>query len=246
MAARNFMLLAMNSYTGRGLIIGQDTTGRFMVQLYWIMGRSSGSRNRVLLQDERGRIYTEPADPAKESGDTKLTLYNAMAERCTEYAHLYVVSNGAQTDTVILERSPEQCLPMVLHDWTFEPDTPIFTPRITGLCIASTQNCQAQFHIIRKPSIPHSPKTDDRAFYSLQTAPGFGYCLTTYEGDGNPPPHFYGEPYLMPLEGDIVAVAETYSKIIMQEHGVSLAVKFIDRETRASVTLIKNKYSKVF
>ena len=38
---------------------------------------------------------------------------------------------------------------------------------------------------------------------------GFGHCVTTYEGDGDPLPSFSGEPYLLPLAGDIEQVADT-------------------------------------
>ena len=39
------------TYPGRGIIIGKTPDGSHMVQVYWIMGRSPSSRNRVFVQE---------------------------------------------------------------------------------------------------------------------------------------------------------------------------------------------------
>ncbi|MCX7015756.1 MAG: inosine monophosphate cyclohydrolase, partial [Candidatus Sumerlaeota bacterium] len=92
-AEKNLESLARNPYPGRGIVIGMDERGASLIQVYWIMGRSANSRNRVFKADG-GRLWTEPADPAK-AGDLSLIIYNAMLES----DGLYVVSNGDQTDT---------------------------------------------------------------------------------------------------------------------------------------------------
>ncbi len=99
LAQANLRNLARNPYPGRGIVAGLDETGGYMVQVYWIMGRSENSRNRVFKADDDigniGRLYTEAADSSKVK-DPSLIIYNAMRE----VGYHYIVSNGDQTDTV--------------------------------------------------------------------------------------------------------------------------------------------------
>ena len=67
--------LAENAYPGRGLILGRNTAGEWTI-VYWLMGRSRNSRNRILLENN-GRLHTEAADPAKLE-DPTLIIYNAL------------------------------------------------------------------------------------------------------------------------------------------------------------------------
>jgi len=76
LAEHNMFWLSGNSYPGRGIILGRDETGDHMVQVYWIMGRSENSRNRV-LSVEGGRLFTQAADLAKVK-DPRLIIYDAM------------------------------------------------------------------------------------------------------------------------------------------------------------------------
>ncbi|MBP5281006.1 MAG: inosine monophosphate cyclohydrolase, partial [Lachnospiraceae bacterium] len=41
--------LSTNSYPGRGIVIGRSADGKYAVTAYFIMGRSSTSRNRVFV-----------------------------------------------------------------------------------------------------------------------------------------------------------------------------------------------------
>src|SRR3989344_9010106 len=125
-AETNLFALSRNPYPGRGIITGLDETGEYLVQVYWIMGRSENSRNRVFGCDDGGRLFTEPVDPSKVK-DPKLIIYNAMRES----AEYYVVSNGDQTDTVI--DSTYADFSGALMELEYEPDAPNFTPRISGL-----------------------------------------------------------------------------------------------------------------
>ena len=56
--------LQENSYPGRGIIIGRSADGTKAVTAYFIMGRSSNSRNRVFVTEGEG-IRTEAFDPSK-------------------------------------------------------------------------------------------------------------------------------------------------------------------------------------
>ena len=86
--------LAENAYPGRGLILGRSTSGAWTI-VYWLMGRSNNSRNRVLLE-ENGLLRTEAADPAQLE-DPSLIIYNALRT----LGGKTVVTNGDHTDRVV-------------------------------------------------------------------------------------------------------------------------------------------------
>ena len=46
--------LSGNAYPGRGIVIGTSEDGKYAVSAYFIMGRSSNSRNRVFVTDGEG------------------------------------------------------------------------------------------------------------------------------------------------------------------------------------------------
>lgn len=233
-AEANFNALKANPYPGRGLILGRDKSGKYRVQVYWIMGRSDNSRSRV-FSCQGGRVFTEPRDPTKVK-DPSLIIYNAMGE----LEGSFVVSNGDQTDTALTNLIGCTSLYEALVSREYEPDRPNYTPRITGLL---TRNGQVELGIIKKS--PVSIRCD-RIFFSYGDVPsGFGYCLTTYAGDGDPLPAFQGEPLLLPINGNTpVAVGGIFWSMLNEENRVSLAVKFIDEAGTSKVSLI-NKYEKV-
>ncbi len=240
MAEKNMYDLAQNPYPGRGIVMGMDETGKYAIQVYWIMGRSENSRNRVFGVDGT-RLFTETADPSKVK-DPSLIIYNAMCD-----THRYfVVSNGSQTDVVTSGLSAGNTFQGSLRGSKYEPDAPNFTPRITGICSLDLLDRQSPFFgldIIRKS--PWDDESCDRFFYRYDTIEkGFGYCITTYTGDGDPLPSFRGEPLLMPLVGDIDAVLDTYWKALNEENRVALAVKFILLQGTSWIK-VKNKFTKV-
>ena len=55
--------LKENAYPGRGLVIGRSADGKKAVTAYFIMGRSSNSRNRIFVVEGEG-IRTEAFDPS--------------------------------------------------------------------------------------------------------------------------------------------------------------------------------------
>ncbi len=48
----NLNNLRSNKYPGRGMIIGLTPDSTRIVQVYWIMGRSENSRNRIFVLEE--------------------------------------------------------------------------------------------------------------------------------------------------------------------------------------------------
>lgn len=240
---RNLVALAENPYPGRGIVLGRSASGKHIVQIYWIMGRSENSRNRNFRHDGVGRVFTEAADPAKVS-DPSLIIYNAMRER--HKPDLFVVSNGHQTDGAWEYLTPglvPTSLLQALTGWKYEPDEPNFTPRITGLSADPKVTDEAQFVLLKRGAAGECLR---QLFVYPVVPAGVGYCVTTYRGDGNPLPAFVGEPYPVPLlSDDIETIAQLYWNALNKDNRVSLAVKMVELGTnRASIHLI-NKHSPV-
>ncbi len=71
-------LLAENPYPGRGIVLGVTSDGKQSVALYFIMGRSENSRNRVFAQEPDG-IRTQARDPEKME-DPSLVIYHPVRQ----------------------------------------------------------------------------------------------------------------------------------------------------------------------
>ena len=49
-ANNNLEALRRNNYPGRGIVLGLNKSGSKAIQIYWVMGRSSNSQNRILIR----------------------------------------------------------------------------------------------------------------------------------------------------------------------------------------------------
>lgn len=241
-AYTNLKKLSQNLYPGRIIISGIDQSGKYLVQVYGIMGRSDNSRNRQFtVNGAKGGLWTKPVDPATVK-DPELIIYPAMLEASGTFA----VSNGRQTETAVsCGNFREECLEddSFYRQWKYEPDAPNFTPRITSIFTHDEdENLLMQISILKKHC--HSEECIHEIFkYRRKDLfPGFGYCVHTYEQDGNPLPSFKGSPYLVPLIGNQVNILEKYWESLNENNKISLAVKFIDPTRNTSTILIKNKY----
>lgn len=232
----NLESLRRNPYPGRGIVLGAMRSGH-VAMIYWIMGRSENSRNRIFERDG-GRVYTVAADPAKVS-DPSLIIYNAM--RDDGKAH-YVVSNGHQTDDAIEGLVAGKELQTSLRRWSYEPDAPNFTPRITGrYSFGAGRKYPFELSIVRR-----NAKGEQESLYVPYDAePEVGRCVTTYSGDGDPLPSFQGEPVEMPLVGSADDIAYQYWYSLNEDHRVALAVKLFNPKDGHTAVRIINKYKKV-
>jgi len=228
--------LGENPYPGRGVVLGVDETGERLVQVYWIMGRSQNSRNRVFETDGTS-VWTEAADPALVK-DPRLIIYNAVRE----LKGVFIVSNGDQTDTVYQTLLHGGTFEQALATRAYEPDAPNYTPRITGVFDVRLGRRLAKLNVLRRSA--HSDATD-RLYWQYETLPaGAGYCITTYMGDGNPLPPFGGEPYAVPIVGGLGCIANTIWNALDEDNKVSLCAKWIDPLTFESELVVLNKYEK--
>ena len=224
-----------NPYPGRGLVLGLEDSSDHMVQVYWIMGRSPNSRNRVFCTDG-GSVWTEAADPSKVE-DPSLIIYNAMRE----LSGAYIVTNGDQTDTIYQTLAHGGTFEQALSTRNHEPDPPNCTPRISGLFDLRSGTPIAKLSVLKASCF--GPESSLRAYYQLDKfSPGLGHCVTTYMGDGDPLPPFEGEPYVLPLTGDAEAIADSLWDALDNDNKVSLAVKTIAPLSGTPRIVLRNKY----
>ena len=225
-----------NSYPGRGLVQGISDDGAMAYQLYWIMGRSVNSRNRIFVAD-RGTLATKAADPAK-CEDPALVIYEAMLEKG---AH-FVVSNGDQTRTIAEGLNRQTSFVEALLGREREPDAPNYTPRISGQLDLPAGGPVFWFSIIKANS--HDPTHSVHHFFRRDfMVPGTGMGLTTYEGDGKPLPSFVGEPMLLPMAGSVQDILQQYWEALDADNRIALALKSIPLQGGPSKIQIINKYA---
>lgn len=185
--------LADKEYSGRVIILGKDPDGKRAVVVYAITGRSPSSQARK-LEKEGDTIWVKPIDEdTLKTGNADLLIYPAVY-----LSRGVVVSNGKQTSDIIdhLGKSldPASLLQSALRRWDYEPDAPIFTPRISG-CVLSLE--KAALSVIRRA--PDSSSVRDVHEFSLVS--GQGMMVTTYQGENRDPvPSFSGEPVNLTIQ----------------------------------------------
>jgi len=235
MVLRNMTNLKNNAYPGRGIVIGKSPDARNLIQIYWIMGRSENSKNRIFARETSGFVKTEVFDKSKAI-DSSLTIYYPIKY----YKNCHIVTNGNHTDTILDGLKYGETFEQCLKETYYEPDHPHYTPRISGLVNLDDNLYDYQLSIIKR--VHGHPESCVRNFHDYtQAIPGRGHCITTYVGDGNPLPSFEGEPLVVELINDIERVAEHYWGILNEENRVALLVKFIDIDSKRAMIKIINK-----
>ena len=226
--------LKNNTYPGRGIVIGRSGDGKMAVVAYFIMGRSTNSRNRVFVTDGEG-IRTKAFDPSKLE-DPSLVIYAPVKVSGNQT----IVTNGDQTDTIYDGLAKGLTFEQSLRSREFEPDAPNYTPRISG--IINVENGKFDYSMSILKSNHGDPSCCDRYTFSYDNpTPGEGRFIHTYMGDGNPLPSFQGEPELVEIEGDIDSFAAMLWESLNEENKVSLFVRFIDIADGKYETRIFNK-----
>jgi len=230
-------LLAGNTYPGRGIVLGVDETGENAVIVYFIMGRSVNSRNRIFEETIDG-IITKAHDESLMT-DPHLIIY-APVRALPDGVHT-IVTNGDQTDTIYDFMMEGKTFEDALRTRTFEDDRPNWTPRISG--VVSVKDGKASY----KLSILKSDNGDENSvlryfFDYCQPKAGEGRFIHTYVGDGNPIPSFEGEPEKVTIKGDIEQLALNTWNNLNNDNKVSLYVSFISLKDGSSDTIIINKH----
>ncbi len=181
-----FKYLEERPYPGRGILMGHTPSGKFL-SLYFIMGRSVNSRNRIFLRTDDG-MRTKAHDDSLVT-DPSLIIYHPVRRR----GYGLIVTNGDQTDTICEMMDEGSSFIDALATREFEPDAPNYTPRISGIM---RPNGEYMLSILKTPD----GKRCERFYYSYAPRNGRGHFISTYDGySGDPLTSFYGEPIAIEL-----------------------------------------------
>lgn len=227
-----FDYLAAKEYPGRGIILGKSEDNR-AVFAYFIMGRSTNSRNRV-FEVSNDDIMTKAFDESLLS-DPSLIIYSPVRV----LGKKIIVTNGDQTDTIYEYLKEKRSFEDALYTRTFEPDAPNFTPRISGLI-------DIESGLKLKLSILKSDEGDDsqalRFFYNYDNPKsGEGFLIHTYKENSDPLKSFEGEPVKVSLKGSIDEFCNSLWNSLNDDNKIALAVRYIDMATGKYEQIIKNK-----
>lgn len=226
--------LKNNEYPGRGIVIGRSADAKFAVTAYFIMGRSSNSRNRVFVTEGEG-IRTQAFDPSKLE-DPSLIIYAPVRV----LGNKTIVTNGDQTDTIYDGMDKQLTFEQSLRCREFEPDAPNYTPRISGIMHIEGGSYNYAMSILKSNN--GDPSCCIRNTFAYQNpAAGEGRFIHTYMHDGNPLPSFEGEPKRVEISGDIDSFTDMIWNSLNADNKVSLFVRYINIEDGSYETRIMNK-----
>ncbi|MCI5704851.1 IMP cyclohydrolase [Candidatus Pseudoscillospira sp. SGI.172] len=227
-------LLSGNPYPGRGIALGRSADGKRAVMVYFIMGRSENSRNRIFEETADG-IRTRAFDESRMT-DPSLIIYHPV--RVVEGTT--IVTNGDQTDTVADAFRAGQSFVRALRTRAFEPDGPNWTPRISGVV-----RPDGGYTLSILKSADGDSACCQRFFFEYDTPiAGSGHFISTYETDGDPLPSFRGEPRRVSF-GDESAeeLAQKVWNALDEGNKVSLFVRTVELTTGKTDTAIVNKHA---
>ncbi|MER5640227.1 IMP cyclohydrolase [Kitasatospora sp. NPDC002227] len=183
-------VLAGNRYPGRGVLWGRGLDGG-VYGVYFLTGRSAASRARGLRLGG-GELVVSPTDTTAHD---PLRHYAAARQE----GRWLTYGNGEQV-AVVAERLRGGAEPgPALQGLEYEPDPPIFTPRIT--VVADRESGEAWFGAARR-SRGGRESTDVLTLRVGELAPGDAVLMTTYRSDG-----------------ETVATAEPYHEVAVTVRG---------------------------
>lgn len=218
-----------NPYPGRGIVIGRAGAGHIRI-LYFIMGRSANSRNRIFTFTGDG-IRTEAYDASRLT-DPSLIIYHPVRF----YNGKIIVTNGDQTDTIRDHLIEGKSFRQALDTRQYEPDAPNFTPRISGIV-----NEDGSFEL----SILKYAGEDagcERLYWRYADIPeDTARFISTYKHDGDPLPSFDTEPreVIMPQGDELWAALDRDNKVSLYVCDITEHSK-CEREMRQKIYNINN------
>lgn len=225
--------LLKNNYQGRGIMIGSTNDGENLVIVYFIMGRSSNSRNRIFAC-EGENIKILPYDESKVE-DPSLIIYYPLRV----YKDKIIVTNGDQTDTIYDYLKSGSSFEDALRTRKYEPDQPNYTPRISGILDLNTGNYKLS--ILKKAG--ETTTNCARFFYEYEKTNGIGHIIHTYsrEADSRMYP-FCIDPVEVKVNDDICKFSKEIWDSLDHENKISLAIRYVNIRNGKIITRIINKH----
>lgn len=233
-------LLANNTYPGRGIVIGKSADGKNAMFAYFIMGRSENSRNRVFERFDGG-MRTKAYDESKVS-DPSLIIYNPFLK----FPLVDIITNGDQTNTIydaiVKDNTDAFAFERALNTREFEPDTPNFTPRISGILYYCFKRNEFTYKMsILKSANGTADGGCNRFTYDYTPVNGIGHFVHTYITDGNPIPSFEGEPEQVAMPNTAEELADIVWNNLNEANKVSLFVRSVPLNGAEPTEIIINK-----
>lgn len=228
--------LQSKPYHGRGIIIGKTPDEKNAVIAYFIMGRSENSRNRVFSAENGDDNLITKAFDASKMTDPSLVIYSFLRT----YNNSTIVTNGDQTDNVYDFLKQAKTFEDALRTRTFEPDPPILTPRISG--IVNRENGSFSYKMSILKSANGDASSSRKYFFEYENPlAGKGHFIHTYQGDGEVPASFYGEPKEIHIADNIDEFTNSIWNSLNADNKISLYVRYIDIATGNINTKVINK-----
>lgn len=222
------------NYPGRGIALGRSADGKKALMVYFIMGRSENSRNRIFVEEGQG-IRTQAFDESKLT-DPSLIIYAPVRV----LGNKTIVTNGDQTDTIYEGMDRQLTFEQSLRSRKFEPDAPNYTPRISGILHIENGNYNYAMSILKSDN--GCPDSCQRFTFAYNNpAAGEGHFIHTYKCDGTPLPSFEGEPKRIAVTDDIDGFTNLLWESLNEDNKVSLFVRYIDIAAGTYETRIVNK-----
>ncbi|MDD2217859.1 MAG: IMP cyclohydrolase [Eubacteriales bacterium] len=216
-------LLHEIGYAGRGIIVGKSKDGIKAVTAYFLMGRSTNSRNRIFIENGED-VVINAFDPSKLE-DPSLIIYSPIRL----VGDSLIVTNGDQTDTIAEFLQKGASFEAALATREFEPDAPNLTPRISAIMNFAEGNFTYKMNILK--SADEEGTACNRYTYSYAALPGIGHFIHTYMCDGKPLPTFTGEPKRVRIPDSIDEFKNELWKNLDEENKISLYVRYVDLNT---------------
>lgn len=221
MTAQELTILRDMVYPGRLIIAGRTPDQGNIVVAYGVTGRSSASQARRLVWEGQG-LWVKPQDDIQfREKEHELLVYPAIL-----LAKGIAVANGRHAvdirDGLTSSRGAVDVLASALSKWDYEPDAPIFTPRI-GSCVLP--DGRAAMGIVKQAGLGR----EMRGYFEIPLDEGRGWMISTYAGENiDPLPSFAGEPVPVKIPvsgaGDIAKVLYEGLRPPMQEKDFRVGV----------------------
>jgi IMP cyclohydrolase len=219
-------ILGENRYPGSGILAG--SLGGRSVIAYFITARGAYGRNRFFREEgESLAIRSYGADKARERQASLFFPVRVCGGSI-------VVSNGDHTDTICASLAAGHTFQYAMSARCFEYDAPVYTPRIAALMLPTGRY-----------TIGIVKKADDsadcrRKYWSCDAGEGVAHLIFTYDGDGEPPPSYSGEPFKIEISGSPAELADRIWRALGEKNRVALYTRFTNLSNGKYDSAIKN------
>ena len=162
----------------------------------------------------------------------------------TKFKDVVIISNGNHTDTILKGLKNEKSFEQSLKETKFEPDAPIFTPRISAVLHINNKIKKYSFSIIKTGD--KEAKSTNRLFFEFEnTQKGHGHLIHTYKQKNNVITNsFYGEPTNVKIPKTLEEFTSSIWQSLNEENKISLFTMSINKETKEEKIKIINKNEK--